>query len=88
MNQDKPCILKQTVEAIQICIPDSWTDAEIVTYCDAMSLGMSYEFGYKSLHWTLCHDGHPLLNGLPERCSCDSKENYNHVVLELKECLH
>lgn len=60
----------------QVCVPATWTDAEVVAWA-----GATQPCGTRN-GWQIRRQGDPALNGDPERQPCAERLGFVHVVLD------
>lgn len=61
---------------LQLCVPKDWTDEQIVGFANSdQPTGISSQ-------WSIRKEGHPALDGTPERVDCTDRVGFIHVTLE------
>jgi hypothetical protein len=60
----------------RICVPESWTDEQAVALANE-----GYPAGTEA-GWVVRKQGDPLLQGDPERVSCEGHAGYVHIMLD------
>jgi len=77
---EKPEVTQRGVLDMQVCVPNSWTDEEIIDFANANN-PCGTENG-----WFIRKEGDELLAGCSEKVSCmDEKRNkygYVHIMLD------
>lgn len=69
-------ILRQGLFDMQCCVPKDWTDAEVEAFANnELPLG-------DTLRWEILPEGHPHLDGDPQRNQCAKHKDTVHVKLE------
>lgn len=76
MKERKPELLRCGALDIQVCVPESWTDQQVVAFANGLNPSGT------SLGWTIRRSGDDALSGDPERNPCSEKEQYVHIVLD------
>ena len=76
MGNGQAWVTKRSPLSRQVCVPKSWTDAEVSSFAEAE--GPSGTEG----GWKVRKEGHPDLKGQPERVQCDIYEKNVHVMLD------
>jgi hypothetical protein len=66
---------------MQVCVPEEWTDKEVKGFADIHN-----ECG-TSNGWIIRKEGDTtktgkLFAGAPERCPCEEREGYVHIMLD------
>lgn len=63
---------------MQVCVPSDWTDQQVMDFANANNPAGTVR------GWRIRKQGHPRLDGAPERQPCASKarEGFVHIMLE------
>ena len=70
-----PEILKCFELAIQACVPDNYTDDQIISFIDKEEpCGTGYG-------WFICKEGHMNLGGAKQKIPCEDRAGFVHVVV-------
>ena len=70
-----PQVIRSSLLAMQLCVPDDWTEEQIVTFAESQNpCGTTHG-------WGLCQDGHASLGGTPARMNCANENGRVHVVV-------
>lgn len=61
---------------MQVCVPENWTDAEVTEFANIHNpCGTTGG-------WVIRKEGDPALAGDPERCPCDDRTGFVHIMLD------
>lgn len=74
-DKPQPSIIRTSLLTIQVCIPETWNDEQIIEYVNT-----TYPSGTKN-GWMIVKEGDDLLAGHNERVRCSQYSNYVHVLL-------
>jgi len=72
----KPCVTKYGMLSMQVCIPTSWTDAEVEAFANTENPAGT------TAGWSIRKRGDKLLAGDDERVVCSADAGMVHVVLD------
>lgn len=72
---DQPEIVKETLLAMQLCIPKDWDEEKIINFAEEKNTCGT------TCGWVLQKNGDAPLKGDPERVKCSTKENFVHVLV-------
>lgn len=72
-----PMIIKNSIFTCQACVPEHWTDTQIVEFVENRQPSGT-ENG-----WMVLKDGDPRLQGDAGRGKCAERAGFIHVVLEV-----
>jgi hypothetical protein len=72
----RPGVLTVAMYTVLVCVPDTWTDAEITAFTE------SREPSHQEPGWCIRHAGHPGLRGEPERLPCPCAPGWVRLVLD------
>ncbi len=72
----KPQVTQAHALDMQVCVPTSWTDEQVVQFAD--------EHNPSGLDngWSIRREGDAALDGDPERTPCEGREGYVHIMLD------
>lgn len=74
-DSNSPVITRQGILDIQVCVPEDWTDKQIIDFANAISPSLT------TTGWTIRKEQR-LLQGAPERVACDERPGMVHVMLD------
>ena len=75
-NKLKPEVSRRGIFDMQVCVPKDWTDEQVEDFANA-----SNPCG-TSGGWFIREEGDEALAGDPERCPCDDKDDFVHIMLD------
>lgn len=73
---DGPQVTKQGVLNMQVCVPESWTDDQILSFAER-----EFPCG-TSAGWSIRREGSEYLGGCHERVPCEGRTGYVHIMLD------
>ena len=62
--------------SMQVCVPTDWTDDQLVAFAEREN-PCGTQHG-----WQIRRQGHPDLQGAPERAPCAERKEHVHVMLD------
>jgi hypothetical protein len=77
MSQDnEPELLREGTLDMQVCVPKYYTDKQVIAFTETQRpCGTTHG-------WAIRREGDKALKGDPERCQCEERSNYVHVMLD------
>ncbi len=69
-------VVRYAVLDMQVCVPEDWTDAEVVAFADK-GTPCGTDGG-----WHIRRAGNAALCGDPERAPCESRHRHVHITLD------
>ncbi|KKW12835.1 MAG: hypothetical protein UY48_C0008G0010 [Candidatus Gottesmanbacteria bacterium GW2011_GWB1_49_7] len=75
-NTTNPTVTRRGILNMQVCVPSSWNNDRITQFANANN-----PCGTRA-GWFIRKKGSPYLSGDPERCPCESRANFVHVMLD------
>lgn len=67
-------VTRQGILDIQVCVPETWTDEEVVQFATGR---VPCDGG-----WSIRKEGSKFLQGDPERTPCDKRPGFVHIMLD------
>jgi hypothetical protein len=86
MNHSRPVIMQVGLLSLQVCIPDDWTDEQIISFAEK-EYPCGTTAGWQIRRQSECDkilENNPSLpkEELLERVTCADRPNFVHVVLD------
>jgi hypothetical protein len=75
-NEGDPLVVRGGFLYLQVCVPKSWTDSNVIAFAEAENPCGS-ENG-----WLIRKNGSDSLNGDPERQQCSEHKSHCHIMLD------
>jgi len=72
----KPTVSYRGLLDMQVCVPKSWTDEQVVTFANQQN-----PCGTRT-GWSIRKAGSKDLGGAPERTPCDDIKDHVHIMLD------
>lgn len=73
---DKPEVTKLNMLDMQVCVPATFTNAEVEDFANHANLCGTWK------GWKIRKQGSKLLAGCDERVSCESRPGFVHIMLD------
>lgn len=73
---DQPAITRHGILDCQVCVPESWTDDQAKEFVDDLNpTGLA-------TGWSMRKTGDKYLAGAPERCPCEERKGFVHIMFD------
>jgi len=72
----KPEVTRTSVLSMQVCVPRSYTDEEIIAFAEHENPCGT------TCGWQIRREGDEALRGAPERAQCEKRADAVHVMLD------
>jgi hypothetical protein len=76
VSEDKAMVTQTGGLAMQVCVPRTWTDAQVIIFAEEMN-PCGTEHG-----WAIRREGSDLLRGAKERAQCSHRPESVHIMLD------
>ena len=71
----KPLVLKSALVDMQVCVPESFTDKEVIEFANRENSSGTQD------GWSIRSPDDPAQNGDPIRVDCRGRSGYVHIML-------
>lgn len=75
-TDDAPQVTYAGLLDIQVCVPSSWTDEDVLAFANVQSPAGTAD------GWMIRKKGDEFLQGSPERTPCEDREAFVHIMLD------
>jgi len=76
MKEQKAEVIKIGLIGMQVCVPKSWSNEEIIEFAEMKNLcGVCNG-------WQICKERKGLYKNFPEETQCEEKEGFVHIMLK------